>query len=111
MNGRVKELIAGLSLGEDEMLSHYELEQMGIPMPDAFIRIADMLDTFNYTVDQAECIKKYCLNYIRMFELADKEIGELLMDVVLGLTEICENPVTEVRPTVRINKEGVSFAV
>lgn len=107
----IKLLIGGLEEEYSPGLSISELEDMGIPVPEALFKISSMLSDFDYTVDQAECISKYCINYIRMYDLYDKDIGKLLSPIIDELLSIVDDPCVECSPMVKIEKEGILFVV
>jgi len=93
---------------EEETENMYAyLESNAIPIPEAFVKICKMVESFNYSIDHAECIEKYIRQYVISSNLVDCNLKELLFIIIGGLQKIRMFPEREIFVDLVITDDGI----
>jgi len=87
------------------------MESSGIPIPDAMIKISNMIKRFDYSVNEAECIEKYTTLYIKRARFEPSAILSILNEITSFMEMVQQDPAHEGRIALSVNEDGVTGGV
>ncbi len=87
------------------------LEKNSVPIPEAFVKICNMIKVFDYSREHAGCIEKYIRQYVIVSILVNCDLRSMLYTLADGLNNIQLSPEREIYVELAISDRGIHGGV